>query len=241
MREWLGYDDNELLAMTLQDLRAPGDGQESRYRKKDGEDVDVEEVRTKIPFHEKDGLLVIAHDISEHKRVEELLDRLSRHDGLTGIANRRHFDEVLEQEWKRALRERTNLSLILCDIDFFKAFNDTYGHQQGDECLQAVAGALVQHMRRPMDLASRYGGEEFSVILPDTPREGALIVAEELRSGVEALGIPHASSAAGPVVTISLGIATLIPRTDKSPAELIGAADNALYRAKAEGRNRSAS
>ncbi|MBA4423570.1 MAG: hypothetical protein C0390_10830 [Syntrophus sp. (in: bacteria)] len=195
-------------------------------------------MQTGIPFRGKEGILTIAHDISEHKQLEEILNRLSRHDGLTGIANRRHFDEYFQQEWKRALREETSLSLIMCDIDFFKNYNDTYGHQAGDDCLRAVAGVLQKGLRRPGDLLARYGGEEFIVVLPGTLREGVLAVAESLRRAVEALAIPHNKSAAAPVVTICLGVSITLPGPGDSPADLLAAADSALYKAKEEGRNR---
>ena len=200
--------------------------------------ADVEEIRTPIPFQGREALLIIAHDISDHKRTETILQDLSRRDGLTGLANRRHFDESLEREWKRALREKDQLSIIMCDIDFFKKFNDFYGHQSGDDCLRAVARVLERVLHRPLDVAARYGGEEFVVVLPGTDREGALAVAESIRSGIEALAIPHASSSAAPVVTISLGVAFLIPTPDGTAAEMLSAADQALYRAKEEGRNR---
>jgi diguanylate cyclase (GGDEF)-like protein len=239
MTRWLGYSEEELWMMNLEKLREAGDESEDRhYRKKDGTFVDVAEIRTRIPFHGKEGILVIAHDISERKQLEEVLVRLSRNDGLTGIANRRHFDEFYQQEWKRALRDETPLSLILCDIDFFKNYNDTYGHQAGDDCLRAVAGVLQSGLRRPGDLAARYGGEEFIVVLPGTLREGALAVAESLRRAVEALAIPHSASAAAPVVTISLGISFTVPGSGESSADLLAAADKALYRAKEGGRNR---
>ena len=239
LKNWLGYREEELLGMTLEDLRA-ADGEDagSIYRKKDGSLVDVEETRTRVPFQGREALLIIAHDISDHKRVQALLQDLSRRDGLTGLANRRHFDECLEREWKRALREKAPLSIIMCDIDFFKDFNDTYGHQSGDDCLRAVARVLEQDLRRPLDVAARYGGEEFVVVVPGTPLPGALAVAESIRSGIEALAIPHASSSAAPVVTISLGVASVVPAPDGAAAEILSAADQALYRAKGEGRNR---
>jgi diguanylate cyclase (GGDEF)-like protein/PAS domain S-box-containing protein len=236
---WLGYSEEELWKMDLESLRETGAGEkDQRYRKRDGTLVDVEEIQTGIPFRGKEGILTIAHDISEHKQLEEILNRLSRHDGLTGIANRRHFDEYFQQEWKRALREETSLSLIMCDIDFFKNYNDAYGHQAGDDCLRAVAGVLQKGLRRPGDLLARYGGEEFIVVLPGTLREGVLAVAESLRRAVEALAIPHNTSAAAPVVTICLGVSITLPGPGDSPADLLAAADSALYKAKEEGRNR---
>jgi diguanylate cyclase (GGDEF)-like protein len=239
LSSWLGYRDEELLVMTLEDLRAAdGDDAGRIYRKKDGSLADVEETRTPIHFHGKEALLIIAHDISDHKRVQTILQDLSRRDGLTGLANRRHFDESLEREWKRALREKDPLSIIMCDIDFFKDFNDLYGHQSGDDCLRSVARVLDRVLHRPLDVAARYGGEEFVVVLPGTDREGALAVAESIRGGIEALAIPHASSQAAPVVTISLGVASGIPAPDGAAAEMLTAADRALYRAKGEGRNR---
>jgi diguanylate cyclase (GGDEF)-like protein len=172
------------------------------------------------------------------EELNQMLQRLSSLDGLTGIANRRHFDLILKQEWRRALRDATPLSLILIDVDFFKAYNDTYGHQMGDDCLKRVANSLKGVLKRPTDLIARYGGEEFVVLLPKTDVGGAIALAEEMRAGVEALGIAHARSQATDRVTISLGVATVTPNLDSSHAELIAEADHALYQAKQEGRNR---
>lgn len=242
LKNWLGYREEELREMTLEDLRTNSQEEVGRiYRKKDGSPVDVEETRTRVPFQGGDALLIVAHDISDHKRAEAILLDLSRRDGLTGLANRRHFDASLEKEWRRALREKAPLSIIMCDIDFFKKFNDTYGHQTGDDCLRAVAHVLEKGLRRPFDVAARYGGEEFVIIAPGTPLPGALAIAESIRSGIEALAIPHASSAAAPVVTISLGVASAVPAQDGAAAEILAAADLALYRAKGEGRNRVSS
>ncbi len=168
------------------------------------------------------------------------LERLAARDSLTQIANRHCFDRILEKEWTRLMRSQDPLSLILCDIDHFKLYNDTYGHQAGDHCLQQVAQAIQAGVKRPADLVARYGGEEFAVILPVTPLEGALRVAEEIRVRVRALGISHSESAYG-CVTLSLGVATLIPQPSVSIPTLIGAADEALYRAKATGRDRCCS
>lgn len=240
MAGWLGYSQDELLALTFDDLRIPGEmeDQECQYRRKDHSLLYVEEIKTSLLSLEKGSILVIAHDITDRKRAEELLQRLSSLDGLTEIANRRKLDEYLDREWKRAIRTRHPLSLIMCDIDFFKDYNDAYGHQKGDECLKKVAMTLCNKLRRPGDLVARYGGEEFAAILPDTEAGDAGLVAEALRTGVEALGITHSSSSISKVVTISLGVATLIPQRDSSPDQLIMAADQALYQAKRDGRNR---
>lgn len=167
----------------------------------------------------------------------ELL-RLVLVDGLTDVANRRRFDEYLEQEWQRTLRERLPLSLILCDIDFFKAYNDTYGHQKGDYCLQRVAQAIQQAVQRPADLVARYGGEEFAILLPNTEAEGAVHVAKIVCEQVRGLAIPHVNSPVGNNVTLSAGVVGLQPPQPSTLEEFITAADRALYRAKALGRNR---
>jgi len=176
-----------------------------------------------------------------NKKLEESnvgLQRLSVLDGLTGISNRRHFDEVLAQEWKRSGREGAQLSLVLLDIDSFKKYNDNYGHQGGDDCLRAVASALNRAVRRPSDFLARYGGEEFVAILPSTDIKGAAKIAEEMRASVEAENLPHEYSDAADHVTISLGVACIVPTKDNTAEELIEAADQALYRAKKAGRNR---
>lgn len=172
--------------------------------------------------------------------ANKMLERLSYMDGLTGIPNRRYFDEFIGQEWKRAMRDATPVSLILADIDHFKAFNDTYGHQAGDDCLRQIAKAFNSAVRRPGDIAARYGGEEFIVVLSGTDMAGAVSVAETIRLRVVELGIPHANSGVTDRVSMSLGVATAIPGRNTSPTALIGNADKALYKAKDEGRNRIA-
>jgi diguanylate cyclase (GGDEF)-like protein len=159
-------------------------------------------------------------------------------DGLTGLANRRQFDQNLEQEWRRAIRSGMPLALLLLDADQFKAYNDREGHQAGDQVLRRIAGAIRATVLRPADAGARYGGEEFSVLLPETEAEGAMIVAERIRAAVEALGIPHAGSASGQV-TVSIGVAALHPQAGQDPALLVKAADAALYEAKHDGRNRA--
>ena len=183
-------------------------------------------------------------DISKYKQVEmalqkanDELQRLAALDDLTQIANRRRFDDRLAQEWRRAQRDGKYLAVIICDIDHFKQYNDTYGHLKGDDALHAVAQAIHAALKRPMDLVARYGGEEFAMILPGTDIDGAERVANEVKEAVAELGIEHRSSKVGPSVTLSFGVAALIPGMDLSSKMLIETADRALYRAKAEGRD----
>jgi len=166
------------------------------------------------------------------------LKQLAISDGLTQIANRRHFNQSLQKEWKRLTREQLPLSIILCDIDYFKLYNDTYGHLAGDTCLQQVARVLRRATQRPADLAARYGGEEFVVMLPNTDLAGAIRVTESVRSQIRRLAIAHVNSPVKPRVTLSFGVVSAIPHGDVSPESLIRAADLALYRAKALGRDR---
>lgn len=181
-------------------------------------------------------------DLREAKdRAEELaqaLERLSSLDGLTGIANRRRFDQMLEREWQRAARDRRSLALVMCDIDYFKQYNDRYGHQAGDACLRQLATLLETGMRRGGDLAARYGGEEFAVLLPGTELDNAYALADSLREKLQHLGIPHDASDIAEVLTASFGVAAVVPLPGGNPAHLVRAADEALYRAKHAGRNR---
>lgn len=183
------------------------------------------------------SLLVLTRKLDEANRE---LTRLSAADGLTGIANRRCFDDTLQREWRRAVRANTPMALLVADVDHFKQFNDGYGHQLGDDCLKNVARVLESCLRRPTDLVARYGGEEFAVIMPETDAAGAAQVAESMREAVHAARIAHAFSSVAPVVTVSVGAAATLPsRTDdEGPRMLLQLADQALYRAKREGRNR---
>lgn len=178
----------------------------------------------------------IRQESSQLMSSNQELAVISRTDALTGVANRRYFDETLDNEWKRALRNGTPLTLIMVDVDCFKLFNDYYGHVEGDECIYTVAQTLKDMMSRPMDLVARYGGEEFTILLPDT-NEHAIILAEQCRKAIEQQHIPHAASKVSPYVTISMGIATLKPEQSLDVLELILQADRALYRAKERGRN----
>lgn len=173
----------------------------------------------------------------ELKRHRDMLERLSLLDGLTGIPNRRRFDECFDVEWKRAERLSSFLSVIMVDIDLFKQFNDFYGHQQGDDCLKLVAKALADSVKRASDCVARYGGEEFVCILPDTDIQGAIQVGDAMRQNVEALRMPHERSTVTDHVTISVGTATTIPTRGQSRFSLLEVADKNLYRAKADGRN----
>jgi len=180
----------------------------------------------------------------ELKNANLELRMMSVKDGLTGIANRRYFDEVLDKEVKRAIRLQSPLSLILCDIDSFKPYNDNYGHQAGDDCLKTVAKTMAKASRRPGDLVARYGGEEFGIVLPETSLEGAIGVAETVRESIDKLNLTHDYAVAGANVTISAGVATIFPDNSDDvehvSRRIIHAADKALYQAKEKGRNQVA-
>ena len=195
------------------------------------------------PIYDEDGRLIAVvetlRDMTVQKEAQEELQRLATRDGLTSVANRRSFDDTLNNEWRRASRESRALSLLMIDVDFFKRFNDTYGHQGGDECLRQVAAAMSSVVKRASDSIARYGGEEFALLLPATEPDGALLVAERIRAAVEAMALPHAGSEVADRVTVSIGVASIHVAQDGVPASLIAQADAALYRAKHEGRNRA--
>lgn len=174
------------------------------------------------------------------KQANATLKRLSREDSLTGLANRRWFAEFLARAWQNAMREKLPLSILIIDIDDFKAYNDTYGHHEGDQCLKLVAEAIRRAVGRASDLVSRYGGEEFIVVLGDTPLDGGLKIAERIRATVEALGIPHAGATQHDCVTISVGITSTLPTRDTQPETVLVSADRAMYNAKRDGKNRVA-
>lgn len=172
------------------------------------------------------------------EETNEQLRLLSSVDGLTGLLNRRRFDEILEEEWQRGLRGQTPLSLLIVDIDHFKEYNDSYGHIVGDNCLKQVAQTLQGCLQRYLDRLARYGGEEFAVVLPRTDAAGALQVAKRMRLDVELQAIEHCASATGATVSVRVGVATFVPSMGFAPEHLLESADKALYNAKARGRNR---
>lgn len=207
-----------------------------------GDITQQEEVRV-VPVTE-DEVLIMIRDISDRKRIEaelrsanERLAKLSLTDSLTMLANRRRLDEYLEQEWQRSARRQDPLSFILFDLDFFKRFNDTYGHQRGDECLYEVAQAVSAVVHRSSDLVARYGGEEFAIVLSNTDLKGAFTIAQRICETIRALQIPHYSSAVGQIVTASLGVSAMVPTSEQRPNALIRQADQALYAAKKAGRD----
>ena len=188
---------------------------------------------------------LLKREIEERLRIEvalteanQKLELLASLDGLTGIANRRRFDQYLEAEWQRCLRGKFELSLMLIDVDFFKNYNDCYGHLLGDDCLKQIANILQDNIQRATDLVARYGGEEFVVVLPHTPQVGALEVAQRIQGAISAQQLPHRGSSVSEYITLSIGITTTIPHSTRTIADFVDWADQALYRAKISGRNR---
>jgi diguanylate cyclase (GGDEF)-like protein len=194
------------------------------------------------PIYDEAGALIAVvetlRDITVQKQAQTDLEALATCDGLTGLANRRSFDERLVAEARRGARSQLSLSLLMIDIDCFKPYNDTYGHQKGDECLRSVAKTIAATLCRAGDFAARYGGEEFAVILPDTSLSGAASIAERLRKAVDDLALAHSASIASAHVTLSIG-GVVANAPEPSPERLVASADAALYRAKRDGRNRT--
>jgi diguanylate cyclase (GGDEF)-like protein len=194
------------------------------------------------PIHDDDGNLIAVvetlRDMTDQKRAEMALRTLAAKDALTDLANRRSFDQALEMEWARGLRSGRPLALLFADVDHFKLFNDRHGHQRGDDCLRAIAGVIGKTAIRPTDLATRYGGEEFAIIMPETDMAAACAVAERLREAVMELDIAL-DAGSGSIVTLSIGVAAHVPGSNEAvPDWLLGQADQALYAAKHLGRNR---
>lgn len=203
-----------------------------------------------IIYQQKQQLIqqnqLLQQEIQERQKVEaalleanQQLQRFAILDGLTGVANRRRFDEYLNLEWQRLAQDKLPLSLLLCDVDFFKNYNDTYGHLTGDDCLKKIAKAIQLSVNQPSNLLARYGGEEFAVIIPNTYNPEAINLAEDIRQKVHALKLPHRQSKIDNYVTLSIGVATVIPNLQISPNTLIQVCDEALYTAKSKGRNRT--
>ncbi|NMD71129.1 diguanylate cyclase [Bacillus sp. DNRA2] len=265
LQEMLGYSESELTKLTLNDISVPEDAQinyeqlhklvkmeiesytlEKRYIRKDGQIVWGEVTSSLFPNNQGDFSYVIGmvNDITERKATEQKLMKLnqeleyrSNRDGLTGIANRRYFDEQFDFEWTKAEKLKQPLSLIMFDLDFFKNYNDTYGHIMGDNCLKSVARLLSGVTDYPICLPARYGGEEFAIIVPNSTLRDAEIIAEQIRLDVEELKLPHKQSVISPFVTISVGVASIIPDSGSNSETLIHFADQALYQAKLNGRN----
>ncbi|CAD6561164.1 Protein-glutamate methylesterase/protein-glutamine glutaminase [Paraburkholderia hiiakae] len=210
---------------------------------------DSVELIARVKYHSRSYVNMLQRDEAyralrrsqqELLRANLELRRLTHSDGLTGLSNRRYLDEFLSAEWKRAERERTEVSLLMIDVDYFKPYNDTYGHVSGDNVLRSVATTIRREIRQPRDLVARFGGEEFAVVLPGTGSAGARLLAEKMRRDVAGLALPHVGSAVSEHLTISVGVATLTPAPGLAETALIEEADAALYRAKRDGRNRVA-
>lgn len=200
--------------------------------------VFIELYNQKKLLEEQSKLLELKlQELMELRSDNHKLEKLTIRDGLTNISNRRHFDQYIDTSWKSSIRSGKPLSLIMADIDYFKAYNDNYGHLAGDECLTEVARAIEASVKRPLDLAARYGGEEFAVILPETDREGAIIVAENIQKNILELALIHQYSKVSSYITLSIGIGTIMPGEQNSVYDLIDIADKALYEAKSKGRN----
>jgi diguanylate cyclase (GGDEF)-like protein/PAS domain S-box-containing protein len=255
---YLGYAPSELSGLALADLLAPAvaddyldhirswidDPASERYRgareelirRRDGIPRAMDFSLT--PMHAGEPLFVaLLHDITHHKQSETALQRAALVDPLTRIANRRHFDTFLEKEWQRAIRSAAPLSLIVLDVDHFKLYNDTLGHAAGDACLRRVAEALQSHALRPTDLAARYGGEEFVLLFAETPAENALHLAEVIRGHIEGLMVPNPRSPTSEWITVSIGVATIVPTKLDVKEQLFIEADRVMYEAKEAGRN----
>ncbi|RMR58937.1 response regulator [Pseudomonas cichorii] len=210
---------------------------------------DTIELVARIRYHSRSYMTLLQRDeayralrVSQQQLLDTnlVLQRLMNSDGLTGLSNRRHFDEYLELEWRRATREQSQLSLMMIDVDYFKAYNDNFGHLEGDEALRQVAKAIRASCSRPSDLPARYGGEEFAMVLPNTTPGGARLLAEKLRQSVMGMNIPHIAPAPGSTLTVSIGVATVIPQNGLNSRQLILDADKGLYLAKHSGRNQVA-
>ncbi len=241
---WVDWQRREKFIQQLQENKAIYDC-EMAARTKSGAIKTLLVSAELLEIETENCVLSIAKDITERQKIQEALKqanielyRLANSDGLTQVANRRCFDDTLQREWKRSLREQQFLSLIVCDVDEFKKYNDYYEHLKGDDCLIQIAQTIQKSVHRPTDLVARYGGEEFAIILPNTNLTGALTVASNIQQHIHNLEIPHKQSTVADYVTLSMGVASLIAEKESDADELIKLADNALFQAKKEGRDR---
>jgi two-component system cell cycle response regulator len=255
----LGYEQNELTGMALGQLLSPGVTQEYlayfsawsadpetvhprgarevQIRRRDGTARAMD--LTLTPMYAGEPLFIgLLHDITHHKQSETALQRAALLDPLTKIANRRHFDSFLEKEWLRAIRSSEPLSLVVIDVDHFKLYNDTLGHAAGDACLRKVAAALQSHALRPTDIAARFGGEEFVLLFAETTLDTAMKLAESVRAHIESIEMPNPRSSTSSWLTVSVGVATIVPTQQDKIETFFVAADRAMYQAKEAGRNR---
>ncbi|HEX8477606.1 MAG TPA: diguanylate cyclase [Telluria sp.] len=255
----LGYEQNELTGMALGQLLSPGVTQEYlayfsawsadpetvhprgarevQIRRRDGTARAMD--LTLTPMYAGEPLFIgLLHDITHHKQSETALQRAALLDPLTRIANRRHFDSFLEKEWLRAIRSSEPLSLVVIDVDHFKLYNDTLGHAAGDACLRKVAAALQSHALRPTDIAARFGGEEFVLLFAETTLDTAIKLAESVRAHIESIEMPNPRSSTSSWLTVSVGVATIVPTQQDKIETFFVAADRAMYQAKEAGRNR---
>jgi len=265
LQEMLGYSEEELSRMTFNEFSESDDAKKNmallsdllagkidsyqlnkRYIRKDGQMVWGEVTSTLFPIEDQSFYVIgMVTDITKRMKAEQELTKayqemkyFSNRDGLTNIANRRYFDQYLNSEWERAKNASLPLSLIIVDIDFYKKYNDTYGHLAGDNCLKQIAKELESTVENSIGLAARFGGEEFALVLPETTQQKAEVIANKVHLAISALQIPHKSSPISPIVTVSIGISTMIPTIFSKPDELFLRTDKALYAAKQQGRNR---
>ena len=252
----LGYSRDELLTMRISDIhpkemdlleefanqvlaKGAGWSNELTCKTKNGELLFVEVSASMITIDDQKYLISMVRNISCRKQIEAQLRMFSFTDGLTGLANRRKLDEYMEIEWRKAMRNELPISIIMIDIDYFKLFNDTYGHLEGDSCLKAVANVIQNSLVRPGDLCARYGGEEFIVLLPNTDKDGALHITNKIEKTLASERIENINSDINSFVTVSMGVACIVPNSKVTSSQLIFKADRALYKAKGEGRNKT--
>lgn len=252
----LGFSREELLSMNISDIHPRGmdllmkntdqvitNGagwtNELTFKTKNDKLVLAEVSSSIIIIDNRNYLISMVRDISFRKQIEAQLRLFSFTDGLTGVANRRKLDEYTDIEWRRAIRYELPTSVIMIDIDYFKLYNDTYGHQQGDICLKTVASVIQKSLIRPGDFCARYGGEEFIVLLPDTDEKGSLHIANKIATNLANEKIEHCKSDINTFATVSMGLASTVPASKTTCSQLISKADQALYQAKREGRNKA--